>query len=81
MWKVGCRACELVTVSHKAQRSVWCEKFCFFMTAEKGGVARAKGVEEKEKECTTECKSQRRLDETAPWAPNYGVLLQLKREE
>ena len=33
-----------------------------FITAEKGGVARAKGVREKEKECsTTECKSQRRL--------------------
>ena len=32
----------------------------------KGGVARAEGVEEKEKECTTECKSQRRLDETRP---------------
>ena len=42
-----------------------------FITAEKGGVARAKGVEEKEKECITECKSQRRLDETAPWALNY----------
>ena len=41
------------------------------MTAEKGGVARAKGVEEKEKECTTECKSQRRMDETTPWALNY----------
>ena len=38
----------------------------YFITAEKGGVARAKGVREKEKECTTECKcnkNQRRLDE------------------
>ena len=25
-----------------------------------------------EKECTTECKSQRRLDEIAPWALNFG---------
>ena len=35
-----------------------------FITAEKGGVARAKGVEEKEKEkeCTTECKSQGEID-------------------
>ena len=33
-----------------------------FITAEKGGVARAKGVEEKKKEGTTECTSQRRLD-------------------
>ena len=31
-----------------------------FITAEKGGVARAKGEGEKEKECTTECKSRRR---------------------
>jgi hypothetical protein len=38
------------------------------LTAEKGGVARAKGVGEKKKECTTECKSQRQLDETTPWA-------------
>ena len=29
-----------------------------FIAAEKGGVARAEGVGEKEKECTTECKSQ-----------------------
>ena len=29
-------------------------------------------MEEEEKECTTECKRQRRLDETAPWALNYG---------
>ena len=27
---------------------------------------------ENEKECTTECKSQRRLDEMAPWPLNYG---------
>ena len=39
------------------------EEVCF-ITAEKGRVARA----EKEKQCTAECKSQRRLDETAPWA-------------
>ena len=32
----------------------------------------AKGVEEKLQECTTECKSQRRMDETAPWALHYG---------
>ena len=36
-------------------------KVCF-ITAEKGGVARAKGEGEKEKECTTECKSQRRRE-------------------
>ena len=28
-------------------------------------------MEEKEKECTTECKRKRRLDQTAPWALNY----------
>ena len=28
-----------------------------FITAEKGGVASAKGVGKKEKECTTQCKS------------------------
>ena len=44
----------------------------YFITAEKSGKARAKGVGEKEKECTTECKSQRRLDEKAPWALHYG---------
>ena len=33
-----------------------------------GGVANAKGEGEKEKECTTECKSRRRRDEKAPWA-------------
>ena len=43
-----------------------------FITAENGGVARAKGGGEKEKECTTECKSQRTLDEMPPWALNYG---------
>ena len=42
-----------------------------FVTAEKGGVARAKGEGEKEKECTTEGKSRRRRDEKAPWALNY----------
>ena len=36
------------------------------------GVARVKGVGEKEKGCTTECKSQRRLDETAPWELDDG---------
>ena len=41
-----------------------------FITAEKGGVAKAKGEGEKEKECTTECKSRRRRDEKAPWALN-----------
>ena len=40
--------------------------------AETGEVARAKDMGEKEKECTTECKSQRRLDEMAPWALHYG---------
>ena len=39
-----------------------------FITAEKGGVARAKGGGENEKECTTECKSRRRRDDKAPWA-------------
>ena len=39
-----------------------------FITAEKGGVSRAKGGGEKEKECTTECKSRRRRNEKAPWA-------------
>ena len=43
-----------------------------FITVEKGGVARAKGEGEKEKECTTERKSRRRRDEKAPWALNYG---------
>ena len=43
-----------------------------FITAEKGGVARAKGEGEKEKECTTERKSRRRRDEKAPWALNHG---------
>ena len=33
-----------------------------FITAEEGGVARATGGGEKEKECTTECKSRRRRD-------------------
>jgi len=39
-------------------------KCACFITAEKGGVARAKVVGEKETECTTDsrCKSQRRLD-------------------
>jgi len=36
-----------------------------FITAEKGGVTRAKGEGEKEKECTTERKSRRRRDEKA----------------
>ena len=38
-----------------------------FITAEKGGVARSKGEEEKKKECTTctEGKSLRRRDEKA----------------
>ena len=45
---------------------------CRFIAAEKGGVARAKGVGEKEHECTTECKSRRRQNEKAPWALNYG---------
>ena len=40
--------------------------FVCLITAEKGGVARAKGEGEKEKECTTECKSRRRRDEKAP---------------
>ena len=42
-----------------------------FITAAKGGVARAMGGGEKEKECTTGCKSQRRLVKKAPWALNY----------
>ena len=42
------------------RRSDW--KSVWFIIAEKGGVARAKGVEEKEKERTTECKGQRRMD-------------------
>ena len=42
------------------------------ITAEKGGVARAMGEGEKEKECNTEGKSRRRRDEKAPWALNYG---------
>ena len=29
-------------------------------------------MELKENECTTECKSQRRLDGMAPWTLNYG---------
>jgi len=58
-----------------------------FITAEKGGVAKAKCEGEKEKECITECKSRRRRDEKAPWALHYEsgegegdwVLLQLKK--
>ena len=37
----------------------------------KGGVTKAKGEGEKEKECTKECKSRRRRDEKPPWALNY----------
>ena len=40
--------------------------------AERDEEARVKGVGEKEKECTTECNSQRRLVETAPLALHYG---------
>ena len=43
-----------------------------FITAEKGGVEKAKGVGEKEKDCTTECKSRRRRDEKAPRALHHG---------
>ena len=39
----------------------------YLITAEKGGVARAKGGGENEKEC------QRRLDEKATWALGGGV--------
>ena len=49
-----------------------CRIFVLFITAEKGVEARAMGVEKKEKVCTTECKSQRRLDETFPLALDYG---------
>ena len=41
----------------------------FYLTG-KGGVARTKGDEEKEQECTTECKTRQR-DEMTPWALNY----------
>ena len=44
-----------------------CRGLFYFITAEKGGVARAKGGGEEEKECSTECKSRRRRDEKAPW--------------
>ena len=37
----------------------------------KGGVAKTKGEGEKEKGCTTECKSRRRRDEKALWVLNY----------
>ena len=44
-----------------------------FITAEKGGVARANGEGEKEtEECTTEGKSRRLRDKKALWALNYG---------
>ena len=43
-----------------------------FITGEKGGVARAKGVEEKEKECTTRAKAK------GGWMRR--CLLQLKKE-
>ena len=47
----------------------------FIITAETGGVTRAKGLGEKsrykEKERTTACKSQRRLSEMAA-GPSYG---------
>ena len=44
----------------------------YFIKAEKGEVARAKGEGEKAKECTAEGKSRRRGDEKPPWALNYG---------
>ena len=44
----------------------------YFIAGGKGGVATVKGVGEKGKECTLECKSQPRLDEMAPWALNHG---------
>ena len=44
----------------------------FFFTAEKGGVAKAKGEGETQKDCTTECKSRGRRDDKAPRALNYG---------
>ena len=46
----------------------WC---LLSVTAEEGGVARAKGGGEKEKQCTTEGKSRRRLKEKARLALNY----------
>ena len=60
--------------------SVWPRPVCLsllpsglgvLLQLKKGGVAKAKGEEEKEKECTTECKGRRRRDEKAPWALNY----------
>jgi hypothetical protein len=46
------------------------EESVVLLQLKKGGVAKAKGEGEKEKECTTECKSPRRRDEKAPWALN-----------
>jgi len=45
-----------------------CEVLCpiVLLQLKNGGVAKVKGEGEKEKECTTECKSRRRRDEKAP---------------
>jgi len=47
-----------------------CEVLCpiVLLQLKNGGVAKVKGEGEKEKECTTECKSRRRRNEKAPWA-------------
>jgi len=59
---------DIENVEAALQRKMLTDKLDFFdfITAEKGGVARAKGEGEKEKECTTECKSRRQRDEKAP---------------
>ena len=41
-------------------------KTYYLLQLKRGGVAKAKGEGEKEKECTTACESQRRLDEMPP---------------
>ena len=51
--------------AHLLRPSLYCTTVYLvcFITAEKGGVARANGEGEKEKECTTEGKSRRRREE------------------
>ena len=63
-----------VRARRSANRSPGCgaTRYVYFITAEKGGAARAKGGREKDKECTTECKSPRRLDDKPPVALNCG---------
>ena len=64
-WKRAARHCP-------ARRPRYNEALLCIITAERNRVARAMGVGEKEKECTTACKSQRRLDAMPPCVLDYG---------